>query len=153
MKLGFPITQGSITLLPPGEIILDSFASTITAKTLLSPGLFVGYGDESLAGLMSSLELSLAGGIKASGLMSTLNLAVSGAAQMEGLLGEVTVGTSGKVLVKGLMASLGEILTELVDHILSHTHPTGTGPSGPPMPPASVQLNLLKSLKIGMSLD
>ena len=104
MKLGFPITQGSITLLPPGEIILDSFASTITAKTLLSPGLFVGYGDASLAGLMSSLELSLAGGIKASGLMSTLNLAVSGAAQMEGLLGEVTVGTSGKVLVKGLMA-------------------------------------------------
>ena len=153
MKLGFPVTQGSITLLPPGEIILDSFASTITAKTLLSPGLFVGYGDASLSGVASSLELSLTGGVKASGVMSTLDLGVSGSAQMEGLLGEVTISSSGKVLVKGLMASLGEILETLIDEILNHTHPTGTGPSGPPMPPASVQLNLLKSLKVGMSFD
>ena len=42
---------------------------------------------------------------------------------------------------------------ELIDIITEHTHPTGTGPSGPPMPPASVKLPLLKSLKIGMSLD
>ena len=51
------------------------------------------------------------------------------------------------------MASLGEILETLIDEILNHTHPTGTGPSGPPMPPASVQLNLLKSLKVVMSFD
>ena len=132
---------------------MDSFASTITAKTLLSPGLFVGYWDASLSGVASSLELSLTGGVKASGVMSTLDLGVSGSAQMEGLLGEVTISSSGKVLVKGLMASLGEILETLIDEILNHTHPTGTGPSGPPMPPASVQLNLLKSLKVGMSFD
>ena len=41
----------------------------------------------------------------------------------------------------------------LLDIIVEHTHPTGTGPSGPPMPPASVKLPLLKSLKIGMSLE
>ena len=65
----------------------------------------------------------------------------------------ITVGTSGKVKVKGLIASLAEILNELIDIITEHTHPTGTGPSGPPMPPASVKLPLLKSLKIGMSLE
>ena len=45
------------------------------------------------------------------------------------------------------------ILDELIDIITEHTHPTGTGPSGPPMPPATVKLALLKSLKIGGSLD
>ena len=72
---------------------------------------------------------------------------------MQGMLGEVTVGTSGKVLVKGLIASLKEVLEELIDIITEHTHPTGTGPSGPPMPPASVKLALLKSLKVGGSFD
>jgi len=52
-----------------------------------------------------------------------------------------------------LIASLAEILNEMIDIIVEHTHPTGTGPSGPPMPPASVKLPLLKSLKIGMSLE
>jgi len=32
-------------------------------------------------------------------------------------------------------------------------HPTGTGPSGPPMPPAAVQASLLKAIKIGLSLE
>ena len=103
--------------------------------------------------LLSTMKLGLAGDVKLSGLLASLALKTSGSAQMSGLLGEVTIGTSGKVKVKGLMASLGEILKELIDQILNHTHPTGTGPSGPPMPPASVQLNLLKSLKIGMSLE
>jgi hypothetical protein len=57
------------------------------------------------------------------------------------------------VKVKGLIASLKEVLDELIDIITEHTHPTGTGPSGPPLPPASIKLALLKSLKIGMSFD
>ena len=86
-------------------------------------------------------------------LLSSFKLANTGGAEMKGLLGEVVIGTTGKVKVKGLIATLGEILNELIDIITEHTHPTGTGPSGPPMPPASVKLPLLKSLKIGMSLD
>jgi hypothetical protein len=85
--------------------------------------------------------------------MASLTLESSGAANMFGLLGEVTVSSSGKVKVKGLVATLKEILEALIDEILNHTHPTGTGPSGPPMPPATVNLALLKSLKIGQSLE
>ena len=44
-------------------------------------------------------------------------------------------------------------MEEIIDIITEHTHPTGTGPSGPPMPPASVKLNLLKSLKVGQSFE
>lgn len=36
------------------------------------------------------------------------------------------------------------LMESLIDILLSHTHPTGTGPSGPPMPPAPVDLNKLK---------
>ena len=88
-----------------------------------------------------------------SSLLSTFKLSNTGAAQMQGLLGEVSIGVSGKVKVKGLIASLKEILEEFIDIMVEHTHPTGTGPSGPPMPPASVKLPLLKSLKIGGSLE
>ena len=110
-------------------------------------------GDVKFNSLLSDMKLGLAGDASLSGVMASLTLESSGAANMFGLLGEVTVSASGKVKVKGLMASLKEILDTLIDEILNHTHPTGTGPSGPPMPPASVQLNLLKSLKIGMSLE
>jgi len=41
--------------------------------------------------------------------------------------------------------TLVDLLNELVDLLISHTHPTGTGPSGPPMPPENPQLNQLKS--------
>ena len=87
-------------------------------------------------------------------LLSTLTLGgMTGSAEMKGLLGEVSVSAMGKVKVKGLIASLKEILDEMIDIITEHTHPTGTGPSGPPMPPASVKLPLLKSLKIGTSFE
>ena len=84
-----------------------------------------------------------------SSLLSSLKLANTGAASMQGLLGEVTVGVSGKVKVKGLVASLKEILDEFADIILEHTHPTGTGPSGPPMPGASVKIPMLKAKIMG----
>ena len=96
---------------------------------------------------------SLLGPIKMSSLLAGIKLELSGAAKMEGLLGEVAIGVSGKVKIKGLVATLGEILKELIDIITSHTHPSGTGPTGPPMPPASVKLALLKSLKVGLTLD
>ena len=96
---------------------------------------------------------SLLGPIKLSSLLAGIKLELSGAAKMEGLLGEVAIGVSGKVKIKGLVATLGEILKELIDIITNHTHPSGTGPTGPPMPPASVQLALLKSLKVGLTLD
>jgi len=61
------------------------------------------------------------------------------------------------MVVIGALAQLvemkQEILDEFVEIFLSHTHPTGTGPSGPPMPPASVKANLLKSIKIGLNLE
>ena len=42
--------------------------------------------------------------------------------------------------------------TLIIDIVLEHTHPTGTGPSGPPMAPAATKLPLLKSGKLGNSL-
>ncbi|KKK56320.1 hypothetical protein LCGC14_3065700, partial [marine sediment metagenome] len=39
---------------------------------------------------------------------------------------------------------LMELLTEILDLIISHTHPTGTGPSGPPLPPELLQFNRVK---------
>ena len=139
MNLGLAGLGASIALKPLGDIELNSILGTtgITASALL------GNIDFS----------SLAGDVQMSSLLSTLKLTASGSASMQGMLGEVTVGTSGKVLVKGLIASLKEVLEELIDIITEHTHPTGTGPSGPPMPPASVKLALLKSLKVGGSFD
>ena len=130
MNLGLSGLGASIALKPLGDIELNSVLgiSGITASALL--------GNVAMDTLLSSFKLSN-----------------TGSAEMKGLLGEVSVGVSGKVKVKGLIASLKEILDELIDIITEHTHPTGTGPSGPPMPPASVKLPLLKSLKIGMSLE
>ena len=147
MNLGIAGLGAGIAIKPLGDIELTSNLGLtgIKGSALL--------GDVQFSSLLSTMKLGLAGDVKLSGLLASLALKTSGSAQMSGLLGEVTIGTSGKVKVKGLMASLGEILKELIDQILNHTHPTGTGPSGPPMPPASVQLNLLKSLKIGMSLE
>ena len=44
-------------------------------------------------------------------------------------------------------------IARLIDIITEHTHPTGTGPSGPPMPPATAKLSLLKSLKVSGSFE
>ena len=130
MNLGLAGLGASIALKPLGDIELNSVLG--------------------VSGIKAS---ALLGNIQMSSLLSTFKLSNTGAAQMQGLLGEVSIGVSGKVKVKGLIASLKEILEEFIDIMLEHTHPTGTGPSGPPMPPASVKLPLLKSLKIGMSLE
>ena len=147
-----------------GDILFDSVLGLngITGSALLGPVTFSSLlstlelgltGDAKLAGILSTLELSTAGAAQLSGVLATLKLESSGAALMQGLLGEVSVSASGKVKVKGIANSLKEILDEFVDIFLSHTHPTGTGPSGPPMPPASVKANLLKSIKIGLNLE
>jgi len=107
----------------------------------------------SVLGISGITASALLGNVAMDTLLSSFKLSNTGSAEMKGLLGEVSVGVSGKVKVKGLIASLAEILNEMIDIIVEHTHPTGTGPSGPPMPPASVKLPLLKSLKIGMSLE
>ena len=130
MNLGLAGLGASIALKPLGDIELNSVLG--------------------VTGIKAS---ALLGNIQMSSLLSTFKLTNTGAAQMQGLLGEVSVGVSGKVKVKGLIASLKEILDEFIDIMVEHTHPTGTGPSGPPMPPAAVKLPLLKSLKIGMSLE
>jgi len=130
MNLGLAGLGASITLKPLGDIELNSVLG--------------------VTGIKAS---ALLGNIQMSSLLSTFKLSNTGAAQMQGLLGEVSIGVSGKVKVKGLIASLKEILEEFIDIMVEHTHPTGTGPSGPPMPPAAVKLPLLKSLKIGMSLE
>ena len=85
--------------------------------------------------------------------LSTMKLESSGAASLQGLLGEVSISSGGKVKVAGLIATLKEVLDELIDIITEHNHPTGTGPSGPPMPPATAKLSLLKSLKVSGSFE
>jgi hypothetical protein len=146
-NLGIGGLGASMSIMPLGDIVLDSKLGLggITGTSLLGPVTF--------SSVTSNMTLGLTGDAQLSGVLSTLKLEASGAAMMQGLLGEVSVSTSGKVKVKGVAASLKEILDEFVDIFLSHTHPTGTGPSGPPMPPATVKGNLLKSLKIGLNLE
>jgi len=163
-NLGLGGIGASISMMPLGDIVFDSKLGLdgITGTALLGPVTFSSLlstmelgltGDAKLAGVLSTLELSTAGAAQLSGVLATLKLESSGAALMQGLLGEVSVSSSGKVKVKGIANSLKEILNEFVEIFLSHTHPTGTGPSGPPMPPASVKANLLKSIKIGLNLE
>jgi hypothetical protein len=139
MNLGLAGLGASIAIKPIGDIELNSNLGTtgITGTALL--------GNIELSSVVGSAQMS--------SLLSTLKLGSGGDASMQGILGEVTIASSGKVKVAGVIASLKEILDELIDIITEHTHPTGTGPSGPPMPPATVKLALLKSLKIGGSLD
>ena len=146
-NLGLGGIGASISIMPLGDIVLDSKLGLngITGNSLLGPVTF--------SSVTSNMTLGLTGDAQLSGVLSTLKLETSGAALMQGLLGEVSVSASGKVKVKGIANSLKEILDEFVDIFLSHTHPTGTGPSGPPMPPASIKGNLLKSIKIGLNLE
>ena len=128
-----------ISMLPPGDIVIKSTT-----------------GPDGIAGSALLGDISwetLAGSIKEASLLSSFELTASGAAHMQGLLGQVSVETSGKIKVQGLIITLKEFMEEIIDIITEHTHPSGSGPTGPPMPPASVKLNLLKSLKVGQSFS
>ena len=72
---------------------------------------------------------------------------------MQGLLGEVSIKSSGKIKVQGLIITLKEFMEEIIDIVADHQHPSGSGPTGIPMPPASIKLNLLKKLKVGQSFE
>ena len=87
-------------------------------------------------------------------MFATLKLGSDGDASMTGgpAGGEVAI-SGGKVKVAGVTTTLAKILNELIDILVEHTHPTGTGPSGPPMPPATAKLALLQSLKIDGNLE
>ena len=139
MNLGLAGLGGNIKLLPPGDIELNSNLGTSGIK------------GESLLGNVAFS--SLAGYAEMASLLATMRLESSGAATLQGLLGEVTVSSGGKVKVAGLIATLKEVLDELIDIMTEHTHPTGTGPSGPPMPPATAKLSLLKSFKVSGSFE
>ena len=137
--LGLSGLGASVSIKPLGNIELLSNLGTsgIKAAALI--------GDVSLE--------SLGGSIKASSAVASFALKPDGAANMQGLLGEVSVSSAGKVKVKGLIISMKEALEEIIDIITEHTHPSGSGPTGPPMPPTPIKLNLLKSMKIGQSFE
>ena len=139
MNLGAGGLGASIGIKPLGDIELNSNLGTtgISGTALL--------GNVNFSSTVGSVQMS--------SLLSTFKLGSGGDASMQGMLGEVTIGTSGKIKVAGLVASLKEILDELIDLFTEHTHPTGVGPSGPPMPPATAKLALMKSLKIGQSFE
>jgi len=144
-NLGIGGLGASMSILPLGDIVLDSKLGLggITGSALLGPVTF--------SSLLSTMELGLTGDANFHGNLATLSLGVAGSASMKAIAGEVSISTPGMVTIKGSTTSLKEILDTLIDEILGHTHLTGTGPSGPPMPPTSVNLNLLKSLKIGLN--
>ena len=139
LLLGPDGLAAEISMLPPGDIVIKSTTGTdgITGSALL--------GDVNWS--------TLAGSIKESSLLSEFELTKSGEAHMQGLLGQVSIKSSGKIKVQGLIITLKEFMDEIIDIITEHTHPTGTGPSGPTLPPASVKLSLLKSLKVGQSFE
>jgi hypothetical protein len=139
LLLGPDGLASEISMLPPGDIVIKSTTGPdgISGSALL--------GDVSWE--------TLAGSIKESSLLSSFELTPSGAAKTQGLLGEVSISSSGKIKVQGLIITLKEFMDEIIDIVTEHIHPSGSGPTGPPMPPASVKLNLLKSLKVGQSFE
>jgi len=106
-----------------------------------------------LAGLGSLKGTSLLGDVAFDSLLSSSKLTSIGEASMQGLLGEVSISSAGKVKVKGLIITMKQFMDDIIDIITEHTHPSGAGPTGPPMPPASVKLSLLKSIKVGQSFE
>tara|TARA_Y100001951_G_scaffold79095_1_gene66818 strand:+ start:175 stop:2232 length:2058 start_codon:yes stop_codon:yes gene_type:complete len=139
LLLGPDGLASEISMLPPGDIVIKSTT-----------------GPDGIAGSALLGDVSwetLAGSIKEASLLSSFELTPSGAAKTQGLLGEVSISSSGKIKVQGLIITLKEFMDEIIDIITEHTHPSGSGPTGPPMPPASVKLNLLKSLKVGQSFE
>jgi hypothetical protein len=139
MELGLNGLGASITMKPLGDIDISSNLGT------------TGISGSALIGDIS--WETLAGSIKEASLLSSFELTPSGEANMQGLLGEVSISSAGKVKVKGLIITMKEFMDEIIDIITEHIHPSGSGPTGPPMPPASVKLNLLKSLKVGQSFE
>ncbi len=139
LLLGPDGLASEISMLPPGDIVIKSTT-----------------GPDGIAGSALLGDVSwetLAGSIKESSLLSSFELTPSGAAKTQGLLGEVSISSSGKIKVQGLIITLKEFMDEIIDIVTEHIHPSGSGPTGPPMPPASVKLNLLKSLKVGQSFE
>ena len=147
MNLGIAGAGASIALKPFGDIIMTSNLGLtgIKGEALL--------GDVTFSTLTASMELGLMGAASLSGVKSSLTLGTLGTVNLvAGSGSEIDIGIIGKVKIKGKVATLKEILEELIDIITEHTHPTGTGPSGPPMAPAASKLPMLKSGKLGRSL-
>ncbi len=141
LNLGLLGAGAWIAMKPLGDIEIKSNLGMtgITAETLM-PGanikLSSGLGDVSMDTLMSSFLIETGGDMI-----------------WENMTAQISVSKTGKIKVSGLVSTLKEILDELIDSILEHTHPTGVGPSGPPMVPVSTKLPLLKSLKIKQSME
>jgi hypothetical protein len=109
-------------------------------------------GSASLTSAAAALEMAMLGDITLSGPMATLDMAKTGAAGISSA-GELSMDLTGKIKVASAATTLGAILGKIIDEFLSHTHPTGTGPSGPPMPPASVNMNIIKSGELMASFE
>lgn len=65
---------------------------------------------------------------------------------------EIFLGSSDATEPLVLGDTLQSLLEEIVDLLLSHVHPTGTGPSGPPLPPELTQMTQWKN-KISSALS
>ena len=139
LLLGPDGLASEISMLPPGDIVIKSTT-----------------GPDGIAGSALLGDVSwetLAGSIKESSLLSSFELTKTGEAHLQGLLGQVSIKKSGKIKIQGLIITLKEFMNEIIDIMTEHTHPTGTGPSGPPIPTIGVKLKLLKSLKVGQSFE
>ena len=140
MNLGLAGAGASIAIKPIGDIeLLSNLGTTgITANAK--------FGDIKFTSELGYIQMDT--------MFATLKLGSDGDASMTGgpAGGEVAI-SGGKVKVAGVTSSLAKILNELIDILVEHTHPTGTGPSGPPMPPATAKLALLQSLKIDGNLE
>ena len=152
-----------MSIMPLGDIVLDSKLGLngITGTSLLGPVTFSSaastmelgvLGSATLSGAAASLEMATLGDITLSGPMATLDMAKTGAAGISAM-GELSMDLTGKINIASAATTLGKILGKIIDEFLAHTHPTGTGPSGPPMPPASVNMNLIKSGEILASFE
>ncbi len=103
--------------------------------------------------LLSSLTMMPIGSIELKGILSSLILDLFGEAKLAGAMGSVNCGLTSTEIDHMIQIKLGAgASTEPVVHGMkmmtlfnSHMHPTGTGPSGPPMKP---MLPLDMSMKV-----
>ena len=101
------------------------------------------------------IAIDTAGAVTAQGAagLGKVEMSPAGKVSISGVTGVSIDGTAGLSLKGAGGQVLSEILANVIQNLMAHTHVTAMGPSGPPLPPAVVQLpiqlGLAKAFKGG----
>jgi hypothetical protein len=124
-------------ILSAGNITRKTTAGDIKDETIL--------GNVELKNALASMTISIDGTISAKGPLGEMSLSPTGEVSIKNKVGSITIDPLGNVSIDNpLMVNIGKganqsaILGEMfMTFFNTHIHPTGVGPSGPPVVPMS----------------